>query len=136
MSREKAIEYLRLTEFQDNVYALLVKSYSALIKEVPPAVWAEVFMDLDYGPTEDIVIEYLTETFDEEELDVIIDFAKQPVFKKFIAMQSETDIDRLGAAWHQANHKAISERIKRIFPARGIPQDVTDTLVSTFLEEI
>jgi hypothetical protein len=136
MSKEKALEYLKLTNFKESMFDLLVKSYSSMIKEVPPSVWTEVFMDLDYEPTEDITADLLAEIFDDDEFDVIIDFAKQPVFGKFVAMQADTDIEKLGRAWYDANHKAILEKIQRIFPARGVPQNITDTLVETFAEEL
>lgn len=136
MSKEKALEFLRLSEFRDQMLGLLVRSYSTLIPEISPSIWVEIFMDLDHEPTEEIVSEILVNTFDDEELNALIDFAKQPFFKKFMAVNSETDVQQLGKVWYNSNRKNILEKIKTVLPVRGISQDIVDALVETFSEEI
>lgn len=135
MSREKAKEYLRLAKFKDKMLEQIIKTSSMFIQDVPPAVLTEVFMDLDYSEIEDMIADIFSETFDDEELDTIIDFAKQPIFQKFLDIQSGIDFRVIGKVWHNANREAIVQNIKRVFPMRGIPQHITNDFVTAWSVE-
>lgn len=135
MSRQKAIEYLEAVGSRDTAIESMIRNFSILLQAVPPSVWAEFFMGLDYSILMNSAADAMSVNISDEEFDELIAMAKTPLFQKHLkaypalleALHSDTP------RWIRNIYESGElVRLERLMQKANVPEDLIHMVIESF----
>ncbi len=121
---EKLLNYVKETKLKETCSLVIGTTLSNAIDEVPSKVWIELFNSMDYTWLEEQTAIDLFIKYNEEEIDQLIEWQKDPLFEKVMKNMSSgiEESQQRAAKWMAMVHKDLLINIVTCFEKHNIDE--------------
>jgi len=134
---QKALEYIRQSEFHQNLPKVMGTMFGNIFGEkVPSEIWIESFSGLDFSQLNDDLAQCFVDNFTEEDLDQLLEYSKTDVFKKYVKLVPDLQTAHYQSAqiWFPTVQKEWVQNLRNALEKHGMEGEEIEDLCDMLSE--